>query len=182
VLEQQPARRRADRQADGRGAGPHADGPAPLAGVGEHVGDDRQGGRHDERPADAHDRPEGDQRPGGPAERRERGAEAEGCEPEGERPVAAEAVAQAAGGEQQSGEDQDVGVDHPLQVAVGRPEAALGGRPGEGGQGHVEDAVVDDDDDEAEAQDGQRQPAPAIDKVGVELPVAHGGSSPDLIR
>ena len=34
------------------------------------------------------------------------------------RPLASEAVAHAAHGQQQAGEDEDVGVDHPLQVAL----------------------------------------------------------------
>ena len=51
--QQRPAHDRADRHGQADGAGPDADGPAPLARV-EHVGDDRQGHRHDRRAADPH--------------------------------------------------------------------------------------------------------------------------------
>ena len=61
VLEQQPAGHRTDRHAEPGEAGPHGDRPAPLAGVTEDVGEDRQRRRHDQRPADAHERPAEDQ-------------------------------------------------------------------------------------------------------------------------
>ena len=104
--------------AERRHAGPDADGLAPLARVGEDVRDDREGRRHDERAADAHERAGDDQR------RRPNGASAESSEPDaeqrqadGEEPVATEAVAEASGGEQQAREHERVGVDDPLQLA-----------------------------------------------------------------
>ena len=44
------------------GRGPYGDGLGPLAGVAEHVDEDRQRGRHDQRAADAHDAAADDQR------------------------------------------------------------------------------------------------------------------------
>ena len=61
VLEQEAAGDRAEADAEAGHAGPDADRLAPLGRVGEHVGDDRQRRRHDERAADAHERPGGDQ-------------------------------------------------------------------------------------------------------------------------
>ena len=140
VLDQPAAGDRADGDAepgDGR--------PAPIAfgrsSGGEDGGDDRQRRRHDERAADAHQRARGDQhlgarRPG--ADRPSRGRRS--ARPKRERALAAEAVAERARGEQQTGEDQHVGVDDPLQLGARRAEVAL-----EGGQGDVEDGVVEPD-------------------------------------
>ena len=61
VLEQQAAGDRADGHAEAGEPGPDGDRPAPLAGVAEDVGEDRQRRRHDQRPADAHEGPAGDQ-------------------------------------------------------------------------------------------------------------------------
>ena len=69
----------------------------------------------------------------------------------------AEAVPQAPGGQQQAGEHQGVRVDHPLQLRVGGVQL-----PHDGRQGHVEDRVVQHDDEEAEAQHSQDQPAPIL--------------------
>ena len=60
VLDQEAAGERPEGAAETGDAGPGADGLAPLVG-GEEVGDDRQRGRHDQRAADAHERPGGDQ-------------------------------------------------------------------------------------------------------------------------
>ena len=59
--EQEAADDRADGAAGAGDRGPHADGPAPLARVAEDVGEQRQRGRHDQRRADAHERPGEDQ-------------------------------------------------------------------------------------------------------------------------
>ena len=77
--------------------------------------------------------------------------------------LAAEAVAEAAGGEQQAGEHERVAVDDPLHLAVGRAELV-----DQAGDGHVEDRVVHHDDQQADAQRAEREPAPGVD-VRVEL-------------
>ena len=127
VLEQEAAERRA-RCATPRPAtrGPDADRLGPLARVGEDVGEDRQGRRHDERAADAHQRPGADQlRPASADERGADGARApKSDEADARTPRAAEPVAEAAGGEQQPGEHERVRVDDPLQLAVTRAQVA----------------------------------------------------------
>ena len=117
MLEQEPAADRAERDADAGDRGPERDRAAALLGR-EHVGDDRQRRRHDERAADAHER----------AGRRSAGsamsANAESSEPSPKTtmpncsaPLPPEAVAEAARGEQQAREHERVRVDHPLELA-----------------------------------------------------------------
>ena len=61
VLEEPPAGHRTEGDGQAGDAGPDADGLGPLGRVGEDVGQDGQGGREDQRGADAHGRPGGDQ-------------------------------------------------------------------------------------------------------------------------
>ena len=75
-----------------------------------------------------------------------------------ERLLAPEAIAERAGGEQQAGEHDRVRVDDPLQLRPLGTEVADDRR-----QRDVEDRVVDADDDEREAEDGERHPAPLMD-------------------
>ena len=123
----------------------------------EDVGQDRQRRGHDERAADAHQRPGGDQHVGGGGDGGQGRAGAEHQQAEGQRPAAAEAVAERAGGEQQAGEDEHVGVDDPLQRGGGGGEIALERR-----QRDVEDRVVEADHDQRDAEDGERPPAARI--------------------
>src|SRR5581483_3781316 len=51
--------------------------------------------------------------------------------------------------------------DHPLQLRRRRVEVL-----GQGGDCHVEGGVAREDDDQVEAQDGQRPPPPFVDGVG----------------
>ena len=94
VLEQEPADQRAERDRDSGRRRPHADGLAPL-GRGEHVGDDRQRRRHDERAADAHERAGGDELLRAVRQRGEQRSQPEQRQPELQRRKPAEAVAQA---------------------------------------------------------------------------------------
>ena len=61
VLEQVPAGHRPERDGQAAGRRPDRDGDRPLAGVGEHVDQQRQRGGEDQRCADAHRRSPGDQ-------------------------------------------------------------------------------------------------------------------------
>ena len=72
--------------------------------------------------------------------------------------LAAEAVAEAAGRQQQAGEHERVGVDDPLDLAVRRVEVLDHRR-----DRHVEDRVVERDDQQRDAQHGEDPPAPGVD-------------------
>jgi hypothetical protein len=80
-----------------------------------------------------------------------------------ERALAPEAVADAAAGQEQPGEDEDVGIDDPLQLAPGGREVAREGR-----QGHVEDRVVEHDHQQAETEDTEGPPAALIGLGGAD--------------
>ena len=110
---------------------------------------------HDEGGADAHDRARRDEHARRVGEHADQRPEAEDDEAGLQRALAPEAVAERGGREQQPGEHQAVGVDDPLDVGVGRPDAALGGRQLQRRQGDVEHGVADDDDDQRGAQHGQ---------------------------
>ena len=81
---------------------------------------------------------------------------AEDHQPGHEDPLAADPVAQRPEGEEQAGEHHGVGVDHPLQLAGAGTQAA-----GDRREGHVENGVVQTDEEEGDAQHGQRGPPPA---------------------
>ena len=159
LLEQQTRCQRTDRRPPAGDPGPDGDRLCPLASR-EHVGEDRQGRRHDERGTDPHHRPGGDQLARRVGEGAEQGSEGEDDEAELQRPLAPEAVTQRPGREQQAGEHQRIGVDDPLQVGV-RCVQLIG--PGERRQGHVEHRVADDDDDQRRAQNGEDLPPPGVD-------------------
>ena len=151
----------ATRQADG--AGPDADGLAPLARV-EDVGDDRQRRRHDRRAADAHQRPGPDQLAGRLGVRRQPATPGRtATRPMQQDPPAAEPVAEHAEGEQQPGEDQRVRVDGPLEFALAGAEPVH--RVGDGPQRDVEDGVVEHDDEQADDEHAEDRPAPRVSGV-----------------
>ncbi len=156
VLEQEATGDRADGRPGAGQAGPEGDGLGPLVGR-EDRGQDRQRRRHDQGGADPHERPEGDELAGGCGEGRRGGAAAEDHKTDGQSPFAAEAVTQGPGGEEETGEHEAVGVDDPLEGAVAGLELT-----DQRGQRHVEHRVPHHDDDEAEAEDGQRPPSPAV--------------------
>jgi hypothetical protein len=68
--------------------------------------------------------------------------------------VTAVAVAERAADQQQTGDGERVGVEDPLQLA--RPSTEV---LGEGRQRGVDDRVVDDDEEDAQAQHDERPPA-----------------------
>ena len=88
--------------------------------------------------------------------------------------VAAEAVAEAAGGEEEPGEHDRVRVDDPLQLARRGVESAGRLQLGEGRERDVEDRVVEHEHEQAHAQDGKAEPAPAVGEVAVGGDLAHG--------
>ena len=68
--------------------------------------------------------------------------------------LAPEAISQAAADEQQSGEDHGVGIDDPLQLAGSGVQV-----PHQGGQCHIEDGVVQVDDEGGSTEHHQGAPA-----------------------
>ena len=141
VGEQEASGQGADGDAEPGDPGPGGDGLGPFAGFDEDVGEDGQGGGHDESAAYAHQAAGGDELVGGMRQGGGHAAGDEYAQAGGQSAFAAVAVAQGSGGEEQPGEDQGVGVDDPLQLAGGGVHVA-----GEAGQGHVEDGGVDGDD------------------------------------
>ena len=125
--------------------------------AGEQVGDDREGGGHDQRRAHAHRRAHGDHLVGRVGDEGAEAGEPEDRHAGLERELAPEAVAERAEHEQQAGEDEQVGVDHPLQLRGGSVELVLQRR-----QGDVEDRVVEPDDHQAQRQHAERLPTAGV--------------------
>jgi hypothetical protein len=109
-------------------------------------------------PPNAHQRAGDDQLGGGCGVGPEQARPGEHQESELQEPLAAEAVAEGPHGEQEPGEDDDVGVDDPLQRRRRRAQLPLQRRDGD-----VDDRVVDDDDQQAHRQDRQGPPAAPVD-------------------
>ncbi len=166
VLDEEAAGEGSEGAAQTGDAGPHADRPAALLG-GEHVGDDRQGCRHDQRATDAHQGAGGDELVRRAGHGRQDRTQAEDGEARLQGAASTEAVTERAGRQQQTGEDQGVGVDHPLQLAVGCVQLA-----DDGGDRHVQDRVVEHDDEQAEAENREDQPPPLVGAVFV---LSHSG-------
>ena len=172
VTQQDPADHRADGHGETGAAGPDGDRPTALAWVAEHVGEDRQGRRHDQGAADAHERPAGDQVQGRIGERRRGRTQAEQDDADLQCALAAEAVRQRAGGEEQPGEHERVGVDDPLDVGVRGLQVGHQRR-----DRHVEDRVVHHDDHQRHAQHGEDDPTAAVAAVDVDGERRLGGGS-----
>ena len=90
-------------------------------------------------------------------------------EAELQRALAAEAVAERAGREQQAGEHERVDGDDPLQLRLGGVQLAR-----QRGDRDVEARVADEDDQQAQAQDGEGPPAPRVGLVVLVRPVGRG--------
>jgi len=77
--------------------------------------------------------------------------------------LATESVAQPTACEQEPGEDQRIRVDDPLQTARRCLEFS-----GESGDRHIDDEVVDDDEEDREAENGENPPTSLLHSgVGV---------------
>ena len=157
VVEQEAADDRTQGDADAGGRGPDADGHRAFTGVGEDAGQQGQGRRHDERGTGAHDRPRDHELTDATGERRGGRRDPEDGEPEQQGAPPSEAVAERAREEQQTGEHERVRVDHPLELADVGFEVAYERR-----QRDVDDRVVDHDDQEADAQHDECEPATGV--------------------
>jgi hypothetical protein len=98
--------------------GPDGDRPATFL-AREDVDDGREGGRHDQRSADPHHRAPDDQLLTRLRECRSETGDPEDHQARLQRQISTEAIAKRAHGQQQPGEDEDVGIDHPLQLRTG---------------------------------------------------------------
>ena len=158
VLEEVAAGHGAERHGDAGAGRPDPDGRCALLAVSEDVDQDRERRREDERRPDAHEGTRPDELGRGGGHGGQRGGQREDHEPQLEGELAPEPVAEVAEGEQQSAEHERVGVDDPLELGRGRVQLRAQGR-----EGDVHDGVVDHDHQEAQAQDGEDQPAPGVD-------------------
>jgi hypothetical protein len=163
VLEQPPANHGAQDDPKPSHPGPHRDRTATLPAL-EHIGHDGEGRRHNQRTPDTHHGPRPDQGIGRVGECRGDRAQSEDDQTDGQRQLAAEAITESTHGEQQAGEHQDVGVDHPLQLARCRPELS-----NQSGEGDIEDGVVETDHHQAQGENDQSRPASAMNGVGVHF-------------
>ena len=158
VLEQRATRHRPNGDAEPDRPGPHANRPGPRMGIAEDVIDDGQARRDHHRRTGPHQPPPDDE---GIDASREGGTERAAPEDDqaaDEEPLAPVAVGQAAGDEQQAPEHHRVGVDDPLELVGGGLQLLH-----QGGQGHVQDGVVEVDHQHGDAEDRERRPrvAPA---------------------
>ena len=147
---------RADHDADAGHGRPGGDGLRALLRREDRV-QDRQHRQHDERRAQAHHDPRAGQHAGAGSERRRGAAEGEHGQAAEQLEQAPVPVAERPGRDQQRREAQRVGVGDPLQRAGPRVQ-----HPGESGQGRVQDGVVDHDDEQAQAEHQQDQPAQGV--------------------
>ena len=153
VLGQHPAEDEADgRTADGDGC-PDAERLGALRALGECRRDDRQRGRGDQRRTKPLQCPRADQHPltgGEPVE--QRGAR-EDHQADQEQALAAEEVTGAPSEEQESAEHERVGVDDPLQVALGQVQILL-----DRGKRDVHDRCVEHDHELRQADQDEDDP------------------------
>ena len=164
VLGDDAAEDEPDRGATDRDRSPDAEGTGALSALLEGRRDDRQRGRCDQRSAEALEGTGADQHALAcrkPVEQRGAGEDDEADE---EEPLAAEQVAKASAEQQEAAEDEGVGVDDPLQAAVGEVEIGL-----DRGQRDVHDRRVEDDHELGETNEDEDDP-------GVRGSAPHGST------
>ena len=142
-----------DGAADPRGRAPHTEGDVALTSFAERRDDDRERRRHEQRPAQALQRPGDDQRARRPGEPREQRAEREHGHTGHEQPPASEHIGKPAAQKQCPAEQDRVGGDHPLQALRGEMQVVLDRR-----QRDVHDRNVEDDDELRRNGDDEYQP------------------------
>ncbi len=123
----------------------------------EHLADDAEALRDQQRPDEALDRAGRDQEGRIGGQRTGHRGDGEAGGPDHEEILAAELVAQPATDDQRHGEGQGVGADHPLHRAGAAAEVAL-----DGGGRQIDDRRVQQIHDLGGQDDRQHQPAPAV--------------------
>ena len=163
-----PLRDRPDGASATGGTRPDGDRLRPLLGW-EHVDQDRQGRWHDERAAEAHQRPTGDELPHLARHGGQRSAGEEQHQAGLQRPLTTEAVADRSRGEEQTGEDERVDRHDPLQLRGGGRQVTRQRR-----DRHVQARVPDEDDEQAQTEHPERVPATIVDVLSGGI--AHPGT------
>ena len=131
----------------------------------ERGGQDRQGGRREQRSAEALEGAERDQRalrPGEPVEER---AHREEHEARDEQAPTTEEIGEPAAQQEHAAEEDGVGGDHPLQAFLAEVEAGLDRR-----QGDVHDRDVEDDHELGDDDGREADPPPRIGGGGSDRP------------
>ena len=80
------------------------------------------------------------------------------------RPVA---ITETTRSEQETGEDEEIGVDDPLELPGRGTELSR-----QAGERNVDDRAIEHGDEDREAQHGKREPSPSMDPLGPGLLVA----------
>ncbi len=156
AAQQQPADDRPERHAERRHGGQQGGGAALFAGR-EDRRDHRHRHRHHEGGSQAHPGAGGDQGARAVGQGAEHRGHAEQGEAEHQGAAAPDPVAEQAGREQGGGEHHRVGVDDPLLLTGGGVQL-----PGQVGQRDVQHRGVEADDEHAERDRDQRDPAPRV--------------------
>ncbi len=166
VLYQEPAHDRSEGHAAAEDGRPDGEREGPLLGVGEDGAQDRHGGGHDGRAADAEQGAGRDHVPGLGGEHGYERSQREDAEARHEQPLAPPAVTERPRGDQQTGQGECVDVDDPQLLHGARLQVA-----DERGEGHVEDRGVHGDEQEAAGEDRQDDPPAGGRRGGVhEVP------------
>ena len=134
-----------------------------LARLREHRHDHPQHDGRGEGAGDSLDEPGGDQHPLVLGDGAEQGGEDEDGQPGEEDPPFADQVADPADEQQQAAERDQVGVDDPGEAALAEAEVVLDRR-----QRDVHDRDVEDDHQDARAEDVEGEPAAAVFGGGVD--------------
>jgi hypothetical protein len=156
-LGQNSARQQPDRPAGDGDERVSADRLRLLPGVREHRHDHPEDHGGGQRPANALDEARADQQALALGQRAEQRRDGEHSESDEEDPPLPDQVAKTPRQQQQAAERDQVGVDHPGEVALREAEILSDRR-----QGNVYDRRIEDDHQHPEAQHVQRQPPPAV--------------------
>jgi hypothetical protein len=154
AIGEDPAEEHARGAAGARDRAPDPQRLVALGAVFEGGGDDREGGRGEDRGAEPLDGSRRHQLAGVGGEPTAQRGEGEEHEPEHEDAAAAEQVGEPSPQQEEAAEGEDVGVDDPGQAALGEVERFADRR-----QGDVDDRSVEHDHELRRAEQDQRDPA-----------------------
>ena len=163
---------------DAAGRAPDADRLGPLARIAEHVGEDRQRGREDQRRTDTHEAPSRRSvRSPSRRSRRRPTSRANTTRPIANAFLRPYSIAQTAGRQQQPGEHEEVCVDDPLELTSGCAQV-----DDERWQGDVDDRAVEHRDEHGEAHHGEYGPPARVAELAQNLGAGAARADADLGR